>query len=136
MDFSIETTSSGGSDLRWLASSHGTDTAQPGTLDLDLVYAAPNVYGIIPSGIAVGKVTATGRYGLFDEAATDGREVLAGFVLADVNTFTSLKQTFPSKKAAFALLQHGLINTARLPFVAHRTIDSDTVTTGSFVFEK
>ncbi|AOE43706.1 capsid decoration protein [Gordonia phage SpeedDemon] len=42
--------------------------------------------GFIRSGVPLGKVTATGKYGPFDPAATDGREDFDGFLwnFADV----------------------------------------------------
>lgn len=135
MDFSIESTATGGADLTWLASSHGQDTAQPGTLDLASLATAINTFGVVPSGVAVGKITATGRYGLFTVGATDGTELLAGYILADVNARNASNVALPSGKAAFALLKQGSIKRSRLPITAQRTAISHlTVSTGQFVY--
>lgn len=135
MDFSIETTATGGSDLTWLASSHGQDAGQPGTLNLTSLASAINTFGIIPSGVAVGKITATGQYGLYTSGASNGTEVLAGYVLSDVNARNLANVTNPSGKAAFALLYHGAIKRSRLPLVAQRTaITHTTVSTGQFSY--
>lgn len=135
MDFAIETRTTGGTDNRWLASSHGTDTAQPGTLDLTSLAAQVDQYGIIPSGVAVGKITATGRYGLFNAGSTDGTELLAGFTLAPVSAWTVQGRVLTSGKAAFALLKQATIKRSLLPVVAQRTAISHlTVSTGQFVY--
>lgn len=135
MDFAIEKRTTGGTDNRWLASSHGTDTAQPGTLDLTSLAAQINQYGVLPSGIAVGKNTATNRYELLNLAATNGTELLAGFTLADINVWDSKSNVLTSGKAAFALLKQGTIKRSLLPVVAQRTAISHlTVSTGQFVY--
>lgn len=38
--------------------------------------------GFIPSGTVLGRITATGKYGPYDNTATDGRETAAGFLWA------------------------------------------------------
>lgn len=52
----------------------------------DLVTAFPN--GVIPSGVAIAKITAGGAtqnmYGPYSDAATDGRQVMAGHLLTSV----------------------------------------------------
>ncbi|ANA86363.1 head decoration [Gordonia phage OneUp] len=60
---------------------------QPGrasiTLDLSkFVKGTHYPKGFVPSGIPLGKITATGLYGPYDNSATDGREVCAGFLWA------------------------------------------------------
>ena len=67
------------------------------TLDLSKFTKAthyPDNY--IPSGVPLGKVTATGKYGPYDNAASDGRETCVGFLRylvndpTDANAFASL----------------------------------------------
>lgn len=41
--------------------------------------------GFIPSGVPLGKVAATGKYGPYDNSANDGREVCQGFLFAYTN---------------------------------------------------
>lgn len=44
--------------------------------------------GVVPAGMVLGQVTATGDYGIYDNAATDGRETAAGILwgYADATT--------------------------------------------------
>lgn len=133
-DFAIQSTESATSfDQRWLGSSHGLSNAETGTLDLTTLAASRDANGVLVSGIAVGEITASGEFGLFDAAAIDGREVLAGFILADVDIVDQSGGVQASNKAPFARLVHGIIRTEFLPIVAQRTITRTTATSGSFV---
>lgn len=79
------------------------------TLDITKFTAGthyPN--GYLPSGLVLGKVTATGLYGPYDNAAVDGREVAAGF-LWDAFTPTSDKEVAPLWVGV------GLIKESKLP---------------------
>ena len=135
-DFAIETRTTGGVDNRWLASAHGV-TAVPGTLDISSVIGEVDQYGYIPGGVALGKITATGQYGIFDTTGllTDGTELLAGFTREATNVKTSLNVTLPSGKASIAVVKTATVNRTYLPVVAQRTaIDHTTVSTGQFVY--
>ncbi|QYB01469.1 head decoration protein [Rhodococcus sp. USK10] len=93
----------------WLASEHGTDYKPSVTLDVSKFTA--NLHypkGFIPSGLVVGKVTATKRYGPYDPAATDGREIAAGHLFNSVNVIGETKVNN-------ALLVHGFVTESRLP---------------------
>lgn len=97
----------------WLASGHGTEPgATPSvTLNISLFTAAthyPN--GYIPSGTVLGKVTATGLYGPYDDAAVDGRNTAVGILFDSENVRTGQTQ------ATSAILVHGFVEKARLPF--------------------
>lgn len=136
-DFAIEVTNvTGGTDFRWLRSSHGVDSAVTGTYDLTKGIAALRDAdtGVVPSGVLVGKITATGLYGVWDKTATDGREVLAGVALADVTVINGRYVVLPSGKAPFALLKHGILSRKFLPVEAQRTVDESVATTAQFVF--
>ncbi|MDX3839560.1 hypothetical protein [Streptomyces europaeiscabiei] len=64
MNLTQTTESFGQDDQSWLASAHGTDTARSITLDTSAFTAGthyPN--GYFPSGLAVGKIAASGKYG-------------------------------------------------------------------------
>lgn len=96
----------------WLRGPHGTEPgANPNvTLSVALFTAGthyPN--GFIPSGIVLGKVTATGLYGPYDSTATDGRETAAGFL------FGSLTVPVGIDRVASGLVVHGFVNPAKLP---------------------
>lgn len=124
-DFAIEVTNeTEGTDYRWLRSDHGTETAVTGTLDLTEakgLRAFISPLGKLPSGIGLGRITASKRYGLFDPTATDGREVLAGFLPRDIQVHNAKGQINPSDKAAAAVMKHGSISRRFLPVEAQRT---------------
>jgi hypothetical protein len=66
-------------------------------------------YSRLLSGLPVGKITASGLYGLYAPGASDGRQNLAGFVFAEV-LFGPAQTKVPA-----ALLWHGSVKTAKLP---------------------
>jgi hypothetical protein len=133
-DFAIEVTNeTGGTDYRWLRSNHGADAGISGTLALATVADLRNAEGYIPSGILVGQITASGLYGLFDVNASDGREVLAGAILADVKITNSKFVVQSSGKAPISVLKHGTIARKYLPVEAQRTVTALTPSTGQFV---
>jgi len=99
-------------DKSWLASRDGLTVARSVTLDFALFTAAthyPN--GYIPAGIALGLVTATGRYGPYLAAAGDGRSTFRGFLLSELRVRTSNT----TGKGAGALYWKGIIRQSRLP---------------------
>ncbi|MFJ9740821.1 head decoration protein [Streptomyces sp. NPDC101166] len=101
----------GQDDQSWLASAHGTDNARTITLDTSAFTSGthyPN--GYFPSGLALGVITATGKYAPYNNAASDGTEVLAGFLLTAVDA-PSVNTIDPQG----ALLWHGAVLAAKLP---------------------
>ncbi|MFE0039434.1 head decoration protein [Streptomyces sp. NPDC059015] len=101
----------GQDDQSWLASAHGTDTARTITLDTSTFTSGthyPN--GYFPSGLPLGKITASGKYGPYNNAASDGTEVLAGFLFTAVAA-PSVDTIDPQG----ALLWHGAVLDAKLP---------------------
>lgn len=111
MNLTQTTESFGQDDQSWLASAHGTDTARSITLDTSTFTSGthyPN--GYFPSGLALGKITATGKYGPYSNAASDGTEVLAGFLMTAVDA-PSVNTIDPQG----ALLWHGAVIEAKLP---------------------
>lgn len=97
-------------DPSWLGSAHGTDATETVTLDVAKFTAGthyPN--GYLPSGLNLGKVTATGLYGPYDNAASDGREVFVGHLAGP------RKVDSASQKIAAAMLTHGKVREANLP---------------------
>lgn len=111
MNLTQTTESFGQDDQSWLASAHGTDTARSITLDTSAFTSGthyPN--GYFPSGLALGKITATGKYGPYSNAASDGTEVLAGFLMTAIDA-PSVNTIDPQG----ALLWHGAVIEAKLP---------------------
>src|SRR5687768_3542782 len=72
-------------DRRWLAHRKGYDTNRSITLDMSTFAAGHlTVKGAIPSGVVLGKITATGKYGPYDTDGADGRQTAAGFLFSSV----------------------------------------------------
>ncbi len=129
-DFSITSSATGRKqDTRWRTSAHGESSARPGQLDPTLVTAGFQVDGLAPSGLALGQVTATKLYGPYDSTATDGREVLAGFL----NDNEGVAVTAGSKPT-IAVLWHGGIKASVLPIAAQRAAVLTANTTGLFSY--
>lgn len=74
----------GNEDRRWLGARMGTDVMRSVTMNLALFDPLHVINGVIPSGIALGKVTASGLYGPYLDAAVDGRTVAAGLLFSSV----------------------------------------------------
>lgn len=70
--------------------------------------------GYIPAGIAVGKVTATGLFGPYDDTASDGRQVFYGLTFNDV-TAVRANGSVAAKVGTGAFVR-GSVTTAKLPF--------------------
>lgn len=102
-------------DLRWAGSGHGFNDVPSITLDGEK-FTDTTKYpgGTIPSGTPLGKVTATGKFGPYDNAANDGREVLKGLLVF------GRKREFASQAIPAGLYEHGPVNEAYLP----TTVDS------------
>lgn len=97
----------------WLAGEHGTEPGTTPSITLDIAkFIAGTHYpnGFIPSGTVIAKVTATGLYGPYDDAAVDGRAVAAGLLFDSETVETGQTQ------ATNAMLVHGFVEEARLPF--------------------
>lgn len=136
MDLGITTVSTGGSDQSWLASRHGLDNGQPRTLNTSLFTSGTHYDAktkVIPSGVALGIVTATGLAGPFDASATDGREVLDGYLTAPEPIGRTDGSVAPS--VIVSALVHGIIHQNRLPVVAQRTTVESAETTGVFSYQ-
>lgn len=112
MDLSPRTETFQQDDQSWLGSEHGTSMCRPITLDVSKFTAGthyPN--GYIPSGVALGLITATGKYGPYDDTQTDGRQTLAGHL------FTAQKVGATSAVPIVgALYEHGRVVQSKLPF--------------------
>lgn len=112
MDISVHSTSWQVESRGWLWGPHGTEPGTNPSITLDLtLFTAGTHYpnGYIPSGIVLGKVTATGLYGPYDSGASDGRQTAAGLL------FDSETVNTGQTKAGNALFVHGFVDPARLP---------------------
>jgi hypothetical protein len=136
MDLGITTVSTGGSDQSWLASRHGLDNGQPRTLDISKFTAGTHYNAstkVIPSGVALGIVTATGLAGPFDAAATDGRAVLDSYLIAVEPIGRTDGSVAPSVIVGVGV--HLFIHQNRLPVTAQRTTVKAATTTGVFTYQ-
>ena len=114
MDLTPRTTTYQTSRQDWLGSAHGTDATESVTLNLALFTAGthfPNLY--LASGEPLGKVTASGLYGPYDDAAVDGRAVAVGVLYTDV----SVPAGVTTGNFGAAILTHGRVINALLPRV-------------------
>jgi hypothetical protein len=121
MNLTQTTESFGQDDQSWLASAHGTSNARTITLDTSTFTSGthyPN--GYFPSGLPLGKITATGKYGPYNDAAADGTEVLAGFLMTAIDA-PSVNTIDPQG----ALLWHGAVIEAKLPVAVNANGKAD-----------
>jgi len=98
-------------DHSWLVSAHGTDVARSGTLLVSTL--TENTHypdGYLPAGTPLCQIEASKRFGIYDNAATDGREVGFGFTLEPV------KISDTATTVVVAILWHGAVNHDNLPF--------------------
>ena len=110
-DISVKRKTHPSNSRAWLLSSHGTEpgTNPSITLDLALFPNELRVNGVVPSGTVVGKITATDLYGPYDSTASDGRQTARGLMF-------DYARTDGATKVGGALVVHGFVNAARLPF--------------------
>lgn len=111
MDLALSTTTYAQDDKSWLGSKHGTDCTR--SIKLDRSAFTQNTHypdGYVRSGTPLGKITASGMYGPYNNAASDGTEVLAGFLYAPV-AFKAGNTSDPGG----ALFWHGVVDESKLP---------------------
>ncbi|MFE5828748.1 head decoration protein [Streptomyces sp. NPDC056508] len=114
MDLSLRTETFGQDRRDWLGSAHGTDAPVGATLDVSKFTAGTHYpQGFIKSGIPLGKVTASGKYGPYDDAASDGRQTCVGFLFTDVNVVSS--RGVASTTVIGSMITHCVIREAKLP---------------------
>ena len=98
-------------DYSWLGSAHGTNEADPITLNGDAFLAAfPD--GVVPGGTVVGMVTATGLYEPYADAGAGGLDVARGHLLTTVDLGGTTAATVGNVGAA--LYWHGEVIVANL----------------------
>lgn len=92
----------------------GTPTAAVTTPTSGVVAHYPN--GYIPSGTVIGKVSATGLFGPYDNSANDGREVAYGITFAPVTVVRA--NGSKAAKVGTGALVIGVVSASKLPFQA------------------
>lgn len=112
-DISMVTTTYQVGNRQWLLSE--PDYKPNVTLDISKFTAGthyPN--GYIPSGTVIGKVTATGLFGPYSNAASDGTEVAYGMTYGDVRAIRSNGST--ATKVGTGAVVSGTVAQGKLPF--------------------
>ncbi|MFF7171096.1 head decoration protein [Streptomyces pseudovenezuelae] len=101
-------------DQSWLGSEHGTQATESCTLDTSTFTPATHYpAGYFKSGIPLGQITASKKFGPYDNAASDGRQTLVGFLFAAVAAPTD-----NTIDVGGALFVHGKVRESRLPLGA------------------
>lgn len=108
MDITVRSESFGVENRSWLGSAHGTEATRTVTLDVSAFTEATHYPdGYIPSGTVLGRITATGLYGPYDDALATGQQVAAGFL------FNSTK--VGAADVGAPMLEHGMVVEDNLP---------------------
>ena len=123
MDISPRTTNYQVDDHSWLGSADGTQRTESITLSVAAGFVAGTHYpnGFILSGTKLGKITASGKYGLYDDTAVDGRQTLVGFLFGGVPVPTG------ATDLGGALYEDGKVREANLPFTIDAAGKTDLV---------
>ncbi len=106
-------------DQSWLGSAHGTTSTDTCTLDITKFDAGVFDFGdythknVIPSGVVLAKITATGKYGPYAAAGLGGLAVPVGLLFHAVSVF----QRTTSDKIG-AIFWHGQVIRSKLPTVS------------------
>lgn len=103
----------------WLGSAHGTQDMDSITLDAS-AFTGLFPDGVVPSGVKLGKVTATGLYAPALAASTDGSEVVAGHLFTTVDLAAGQGVAAATDTPA-SLLWHGEVVASKVPAVAGAT---------------
>jgi hypothetical protein len=113
-DISVATVNYQVEKRAWLLSPHGTEPGATPTITLDVsAFTAATHYpnGYVPSGLVLGKITASGLYGPYDDTAADGRQTAVGFLFSSVKVPADT-----TKNVGIAVLQaFAVVKLAKLP---------------------
>lgn len=114
MGFNLEVKTDvwGVDDKSWLATMKGMTTCRSITLDVTAFHADHIVNGFIPSGIVLGKITASGLYGPYDNALSNGLEVAAGLLFDGAQV---KRNADTISKTSGALFWEGVVRQSKMP---------------------
>ena len=120
-DISVQSTSYQYEKRGWLWGPHGTGPGETLSITLDVSTFTQGTHypnGYIPSGTALAKITASGKYGPYDSGATDGRQTVSG--TNPCLLFSSVRVVRDGGSVATQVgaagLVSGFVEAARLPF--------------------
>lgn len=114
LDIGLQSTSYQVGDRRWLLAEPDVKlnvTLDPSKFTANTHY--PN--GYLPSGTVVGKVSASGLCGPYDDEAEDGREVAYGVTYGDAR-FVRQNGTTAAKVGISVVVYDTIISAGKLPF--------------------
>ncbi len=98
-------------DRSWAIGEHGFNMPINVPLDWNTFTGANFTNGLAKSGCVLGKITASGKYGPYEPAATDGRQAAVG-VLFNTSKIPADKDTVSSDAA----LVHFHCRQSRMPY--------------------
>lgn len=114
MDLSLKSINFSQDRRDWLGSEHGTDAPRSVSLDVSKFTQATHYPdGYLKSGIPLGKITASGLYGPYDDTATDGRQTCVGLLFTGVGVVDQRGRV--STQVGGSMLLHGFIRLTKLP---------------------
>lgn len=114
LDIGLQSTSYQVGDRRWLLAEPDVKlnvTLDPSKFTANTHY--PN--GYLPSGTVVGKVTASGLCGPYDNDATDGRQTAYGVTYGDAR-FVRQNGTTAAKVGISVVVYDTIVSAGKLPF--------------------
>lgn len=117
MDIGVQSTQYQVEDRSWLLSQLGTTPGENPTVVLDISkFTAATHFpdGFIKSGCVLGKVTATGLYGPYDDTAVDGRETAVELLFSAVRV--TRQDGTNATKVGGAGVHRGEVDPAKLPY--------------------
>jgi hypothetical protein len=123
-DISVRSHSYQVDNREWLIGQHGADLTPSVTLDISKFTKNthyPN--GFIKSGTPLGIVTATGLYGPYNDAASDGTEVCRGLLFSFVKAIDEFGNTLV--KVGGARFVHGAVKESKLPIAINANGKAD-----------
>jgi hypothetical protein len=120
LDLTVRTVTYAGSDHSWLGSQHGTEANRSVTLDLSKFdFASTFTSKMIPSGVVLAKITASGLYGPYNDGLSNGQEVATGFLFTDVDVANMIADagstTLTGKRQIAPMQITGIVVVAKLP---------------------
>lgn len=121
-DISVVTTNHQVEKRSAMLSQWGQGPGENPSITLDISAFTPGTHypnGYIPAMTPLGKITATGLYGPYNNSAEDGTEVCAGFL------HSSVKVPAGGADPGGALIVAGFIKESKLPFAIDSSAKAD-----------
>ena len=123
-DITVHSSSYQVDNREWPIGTHGFDITPGVTLDISK-FTKNTHYpdGYVKSGTPLGKITATGLYGPYNDALADGTEVCAGLLFSFVRAIDGTGTVLA--KASGAIFVHGAVKESKLPIAINANGKAD-----------